>query len=77
MFRLRDESDPVTGALSKSWGVRGATVLAVGIAGAVVGVATGHPLEGSLAGIFFGVTCVVMGESSMDTGAYKYPEKYI
>ena len=77
MFGLRDESGLGIGALSKSWRVRAATVLAVGTAGVVVGIVAGHPLEGLLAGIFFGITGVVMGESSMDTGAYKYPEKYI
>lgn len=51
--------------------MRVATVLIVGVAGLMLGsVAIGLSL-----GVIAGVGCVVMGESSMDAGAYKYPEK--
>lgn len=76
MFGSGDGSGLGVGAFSKSWRARGATVLIIGGAGTVVGFSTGNPLGGLLLGFVLGVGSVVMGESSMDTGAYKYPEKY-
>lgn len=64
------------GAISKSWWARAATILIVGFVGLVVGIFAGHALAGVVFGAFLGVACVVMGESSMDTGSYKYPAKY-
>ena len=75
MYRSRDYLGLGVGAISKSWRVRAATVLAIGTAGATVGFFQGHLLEGVLVGVVLGVTSVVMGESSMDTGAYRYPDK--
>ena len=75
MYRSRDYLGLGVGAISKSWRVRAATVLAIGTAGATGGFLLGHLLEGVLVGAVLGVASVVMGESSMDTGAYRYPEK--
>ena len=76
MYRSRDYLGLGVGEISKSWRVRAATVMAVGTAGAAVGFYQGYLLEGVLVGVVLGVASVVMSESSMDTGAYKYPEKY-
>lgn len=63
------------GAISKSWWVRLTTVLLVSMAGIIVGFLVGHVGVGLLMGVIGGLGCVVMGESSMDTGAYKYPDE--
>ncbi len=80
MFGFRDESALGAGAISKSWRVRAATVLVVCVVLAGIGFAWGRTLEalllGFAIGLVVGISCVVMGEASMDTGAYKHPEKY-
>ena len=76
MYRSRDHGALGAGVISKSWQVRAATVLAIGTAGASFGFFQGHLLVGLLGGIVLGVASVVMGESSMQTGAYRYPEKH-
>ena len=63
------------GAFSRRWSARVATVSCVAVPGTLVGLAFGETLVGLIVGVIAGVSCVVMGESSMDTGAYKYPEK--
>ena len=81
MFRSRDELGLGVGVLSRSWLVRAVTVLVVGVAWAGIGFAWDRTLEalilGFVVGIVFGVGCAVMGESSMETGAYRYPEKHL
>lgn len=76
MWRSRSYDRLGAGAISKNWWVRAATVLFVTIVGAVLGFVFGSLLVGLIWGVVLGVGCVVMGEASMDTGAYKYPEKY-
>ncbi len=73
MERPPDKDILPVGAISKSWWVRSATVLFVSVVGLVVGFLVGHVGLGLLLGVIGGVGCVVMGESSMDTGAYKHP----
>lgn len=73
MVRLRDDGG--AGAISRSWRVRAVTVLAVAAGGTVVGALIGLPVGGFIVGVVLGVGCVVMGEASMDTGAYKFPDK--
>ena len=51
-------------------------MLAISFVGAAVGFLFGYALEGFLLGLVLGAGCVVMGESSMDTGAYKYPDRF-
>ena len=76
MFGSHDNGG--VGALSRGWWVRAATVLFVALVGAILGFVFGGVgvAGGLLLGLILGVGCVVMGESSMDTGAYKYPDKH-
>lgn len=80
MYGSRDRNGLGVGALSKSWLVRVITVLVVSVAGAGIGLVWGGSMNalilGLIVGVVLGIGCVVMGESSMDTGAYKYPHKY-
>jgi hypothetical protein len=75
MEHLREESEAPTGTFSRGWRGRTATVLHVGIVGAIVGVSMGDVMAGLILGAFLGVACVVISEAMLDTEGYRFSYK--